>query len=59
VVQEVSFQRRAIATVGMFNVNCESLNRDLIKRGQALAQKLLAKMQADAQVCGFPSLKIY
>ncbi len=49
-LQELSFNRRALSSVGYFSVNCESLNRELTRRAQALLQKLIARMQQDSQV---------
>eukprot|EP00048_Salpingoeca_helianthica_P012895 m.192407 g.192407 ORF g.192407 m.192407 type:complete len:3920 (+) comp15437_c5_seq100:290-12049(+) len=48
-LQELAFNRRAVAAVGFFSVNCESLNRELTRRAQALVQRLIARVQQDAQ----------
>ena len=48
--QEVSFPRAALVNTGLFSVACDGLNKELVRRAQGLAQRLLARVQQDAQV---------
>ena len=50
-MQDASFHRKAQVALGFFSVGCEQLNRELIRRATALVQRLIARMQQDAQVC--------
>lgn len=49
--QDLTFGRAAVASTGLFSVACDALNRELLRRAQGLVQRLIARMQQDAQVC--------
>jgi dynein heavy chain len=46
-VDEISYRSRKVVRLGMFEVHCDELIRGLAKRAEAIANKLLARMQTD------------